>query len=161
MPSKRIPALPYTTLALFILLSLSAGLIGSQFPPGEWYAALARPAWNPPDWVFAPVWTTLYCLMGISAWLVWRRSGWREAAGALGLFFLQLAFNALWSWLFFGLHRMDIALAEILVLAATIAATAWSFWRHSRTAAWLLLPYLAWVLFATVLNATLWQLNAA
>ncbi|MCB1888719.1 MAG: tryptophan-rich sensory protein [Rhodocyclaceae bacterium] len=144
----------------FILLALSAGLAGSRWLPGMWYVGLTKPSWNPPAWVFGPVWTFLYVTMGVAAWLVWRRAGWRGARGALLLFGLQLGLNALWSYVFFGAHLMGWGLVEMLVLWAAILATARAFARHSRTAGWLLAPYLAWVAFAAVLNFTLWRLNA-
>jgi benzodiazapine receptor len=144
----------------WIVLALSAGLAGSRWLPGAWYVALEKPAWNPPSWVFAPVWTTLYVMMGVAAWLVWRRTGFRGGGIALTLFGVQLVLNALWSWIFFGAHLMLAALLEMLVLWAAIAATMRAFARHSRAAALLLAPYLAWVSFAAVLNFTLWRLNA-
>jgi benzodiazapine receptor len=158
--SRSIPW-PRQFLALggFLAASFAAAAFGSRFLPGEWYAALAKPAWNPPNWIFGPVWTLLYTMMGVAAWRVWRKAGFRRAPVAMGVFALQLILNAAWSWLFFGLHRMDLAFAEILVLWAAILATAVSFHRHDRLAAWLLAPYLAWVSFAAVLNFTLWRLN--
>lgn len=146
-------------LPLWILLGLSAGLAGSRWLPGAWYAALEKPAFNPPSWIFAPVWTTLYVLMGVAAWLVWRRAGFATARGALVLFAAQLGLNALWSYVFFGAHRMGWALAEMGVLWAAILATILAFRRHSTLAAGLLVPYLAWVSFAAVLNLALWRLN--
>jgi tryptophan-rich sensory protein len=144
----------------WVLLSLAAGWVGSRFMPGAWYAGLAKPSWNPPSWVFAPVWSTLYLLMGIAAWLVWRRAGFEGAPTALGLFVLQLVLNSLWSYLFFGLHRPGFAFIEIVVLWAAIVATLIAFWRISPPAGALLLPYLAWVSFASALNLQLWRLNA-
>ena len=146
-------------LPLWILLALSAGLAGSRWLPGDWYLALEKPAWNPPSWVFAPVWTTLYVMMGVAAWLVWRRSGFAGARGALSLFFCQLGLNALWSYIFFGAHQMGWALVEMGGLWVAILGTILAFRRHSCAAARLLMPYLAWVSFAAVLNFTLWQLN--
>lgn len=125
----------------------------------DFYAALAKPPWAPPGWVFGPVWTTLYILMGIAAWLVWRERGWTGARGALSLFLVQLAANALWTWLFFAWRRGGLALAEIILLAALIVATMLAFARVRRTAAVLLVPYLLWVLFATALTAAVWQRN--
>ena len=147
-------------LILWILVSMTAGVIGSRFAPGEWYAALAKPAWNPPAWVFGPVWSLLYLSMGFASWLVWRREGFQGARIALALFFVQLVLNALWSILFFGMHRPGIAFAEIVVLWLAILATTIAFARRSRTAGLLLLPYLAWVAFAAVLNWELWRLNS-
>jgi tryptophan-rich sensory protein len=146
-------------LVLWIALSLSAGLIGSRFMPGEWYAGLAKPSWNPPNVVFGPVWTVLYLAMGVAAWLVWKRAGFQGAPWALGLFGVQLALNALWSFLFFGLQAPFVAFVEIVVLWLAILATTVAFWRVSTAAGVLLLPYLAWVAFAAALNLTLWRLN--
>jgi tryptophan-rich sensory protein len=143
----------------WLVASFAAGWIGSRWMPGEWYAALAKPAWNPPNWIFGPVWTVLYVLMAVSAWLVWRPAGFGGAGAALGLFVFQLALNGLWSYLFFGLHRLDLALFEVVALWATILATAILFWGVNRLAGALLVPYLAWVAFASFLNFTLWSLN--
>lgn len=149
----------WTGLAVWIVLPLLAGAFGSQFQPGPWYAQLDKPAWNPPGWVFGPVWTTLYVLMGIAAWLVWDRHG-AAARGALTVFVVQLVFNAAWSWLFFGLQRPGLAFAGIVILWALIVWTVVLFWKARRTAGLLLLPYLAWVTFAAVLNFTIWRMNA-
>lgn len=146
-------------LGLWIAVSLSAGIVGSQFLPGEWYASLAKPSWNPPGWVFAPVWTVLYILMGAAAWIVWRKAGFAGAPVALGLFILQLVLNALWSYLFFGIRQPALALVDIVALWLAILATTVGFRRVSVPAGALLLPYLAWVGFATALNFTLWRLN--
>jgi tryptophan-rich sensory protein len=126
---------------------------------GEFYAQLERPAWAPPGGVFAPVWSVLYLLMAIAAWRVWRTAGWQQGRGALQLFLLQLAFNALWSWLFFAWHLGAAAFVEVLLLWGLILATLIGFWRHDRLAAILLLPYLVWVSFAAVLNLAVWQAN--
>jgi tryptophan-rich sensory protein len=147
-------------LVLWLAASLAAGVIGSRFTPGAWYAELTKPAWTPPGVVFGPVWTVLYVLMGVAAWLVWRRGGFREAPLALGLFLAQLALNALWSYLFFGLQLPGAAFAEILVLWAAILATTICFWRVVPVAAALLVPYLLWVGFASALNFQLWRLNS-
>jgi benzodiazapine receptor len=147
-------------LCLFIAGSFGAAAIGSRFMPGEWYAGIVKPSWNPPNWIFGPAWTLRYALMAVAAWRVWRRAGFGGARGPLGLFAGQLALNAVWSWLFFGRHRMDLVFIEILVLWAAIFATLLAFRRIDRPASWLPLPYLAWVAFAGVLNGTLWRLNA-
>ena len=126
---------------------------------GDWYAGLVKPAWNPPNWIFGPVWTTLYAMMAVAAWLVWKRGG-PGRLPALILFGVQLALNVSWSWLFFGLRQPGAALAEILFLWLAIGATAWAFGRLSRPAALLFIPYLLWVSFAAVLNWALWRLNA-
>jgi len=123
----------------------------------SWYPTLAKPAFTPPDWVFGPVWSVLYALMALAAWLVWRRVGWRDLA--LGLFFVQLALNLAWSILFFGLQLIGAALADILLLVALIAATAIAFWRIDRRAGLLLLPYLLWVGYASLLNGAMWLMN--
>ncbi len=125
----------------------------------DWYPTLIKPAFNPPNQIFGPVWSVLYFCMGLAAWLVWRTGKSRLWRGPLLLFLAQLGLNVLWSVLFFGLHRPDLAAAEIFVLLLTIAATAWSFWRFSRAAALLLAPYLLWVGFAAALNVAIWQLN--
>ena len=148
-------------LAAWLLASYVAAGIGgaASVGAGSFYTQLVRPDWAPPASVFGPVWTVLYTLMGIAAWLVWRVGGFRAARTALGLFLVQLALNALWSWLFFGWHLGALAFADILVLWASIVATAIAFWRISRPAGALLVPYLLWVGFAAVLNYRVWQLN--
>ena len=143
----------------WLLLCFAAASPGAVFMPGEWFAALKKPSWNPPGWVFGPVWTALYAMMAVAAWLVWRRGGFAAQGRPLGAFLAQLALNALWTPLFFGLHRPGVAFAEILLLWLAIAWTIALFWRVQRAAAWLLVPYLAWVGFAAVLNGTLWRLN--
>lgn len=136
----------------------AAGSVATAASVGDWYPTLIKPAWTPPGWVFGPVWTVLYAAMAVAAWLVWRSStAVRESA--LMLFALQLALNVAWSWLFFGFKRIDLALVEILVLWAAIAVTIAAFARARVAAAWLLMPYLAWVSFAAVLNAALLGLN--
>ncbi len=149
--------------AVAISLSELAGIVGSVFTApaiGTWYATLAKPAINPPAWVFGPVWTTLFALMGIAAFLVWQK-GWRrrDVRIALGIFAVQLVLNTLWSIIFFGLHNPGAALIEIGVLWLAIVATIVAFARISRPAAWLLAPYIAWVSFAGYLNFLLWTLN--
>ena len=126
------------------------------------YSELARPDWAPPGWVFGPVWSLLFLAIAISAWLVWRvPQPSRSRSLALGLFVVQLVANALWSWLFFAWHLGGIAFAEVLLLWALIACTLVAFWRVKPAAGWLLVPYLAWVTFASALNYVLWQLNPA
>ncbi len=147
-------------LILWIIASMAAGWIGSQFMPGEWYVSLVKPAWTPPNVVFAPVWTALYVLMGVAAWLVWRRSGFSGAMVPLVLFIVQLVLNALWSYLFFGAHQPMLAFFEIVILWIVILLTLVCFWRMSLLAGVLLLPYLCWVGFASALNFQIWRLNA-
>ena len=123
------------------------------------YAELARPSWAPPGWLFGPVWSTLYALMAVSAWLVWRQRGFAGARTALLLFIVQLAANALWTWLFFAWRQGGLAFAEVVVLCFLIAATIVSFHRISLLAALLLVPYLAWSTFAAALTFVVWRLN--
>ena len=146
-------------LAGFLVLCFSAAAFGSQFMPGEWYAVLKKPTWNPPNWIFGPVWSALYTMMAVAAWLVWRRGGFKLNRLPLSLFLTQLLLNALWSWLFFGLKISAFAFGEIVLLWLGIGGTIVAFWPRQRAAAWLLVPYLLWVSFASVLNFTLWQLN--
>ena len=142
-------------------LTIATGALGgmaSRNAP-EFYAQLSKPAWAPPVWLFGPAWTTLYLLMAVAAWLVWRERGWAGARVALGLFLTQLAFNALWSWLFFVWRSGALAFADIVVLVVLIVATMLGFARVSRLAAALLLPYIGWVLFATALTISVWLRN--
>ena len=143
----------------WVLLCFAAPALGYAANSGGWYSTLNKPAWNPPAWLFGPVWTVLYAAMAVAAWQVWRRGGWREQRRPLILFVVQLALNALWTPLFFGLNRPDLAFAEIVLLWLAIVATIRAFARVRTTAAWLLAPYLAWVSFASVLNFTIWRLN--
>jgi tryptophan-rich sensory protein len=126
---------------------------------GAFYAQLIRPDWAPPAGLFGPVWTVLYALMGIAAWVVWRTGVFRAAQLALGIFLVQLALNALWSWLFFGWHRGVLAFADVLLLLALIITTLSLFWRIKPVAGALLVPYFLWVGFASALNYSVWQLN--
>jgi translocator protein len=162
-PLRTIPSgvNPWLALAGWLLLTGAAGALGAiaSVDARDFYATLDQPAWAPPAAVFGPVWTLLYVLMAISAWLVWRERGFARARGALGLFVVQLAANALWSWLFFAWHRGAWAFADILLLLALIAATLVAFARIRKAAALLLAPYLLWVSFATALNWSVWQLN--
>lgn len=147
-------------LAGWLALSYAAAAIGAiasaQAP--SFYLDLARPAWAPPAGAFGPVWTALYGLMGVAAWLAWRRTG-RQRGTALTLFVVQLAVNALWSWLFFRWRLGGWAFADILLLDALVTATLVAFWRIQRVAGLLLAPYLAWILFATALTWAVWQAN--
>ncbi len=173
-------------LIFFVLLCLSAGVVGGLFTAdaiSTWYPTLVKPSLNPPNWIFGPVWTTLYVLMGISLFLVWR-NGWKVASpilisrknawnkwserlwtgdlqkqNVIAIFALQLILNALWSFLFFGLQNPGLAFFEILMLWFAILYTIINFYRFSRPAAWLLIPYLFWVTFAAYLNYSIWTLN--
>ncbi|WP_426700374.1 TspO/MBR family protein [Rhodanobacter sp. Col0626] len=150
-----------TGLAGWLLLSFAAAAIGAvaSVHAATFYQRLAQPSWAPPSSVFGPVWSVLYALMGIAAWLVWRDGGWRRQRGVLALFVIQLVVNALWSWLFFGWHRGALAFADIVVLWLLIVATLVGFWRIRTVAGVLLVPYLCWVSFATALNVAVWQMN--
>ncbi len=144
----------------WVLLCFLAPAAGAFAKPDGWYAAMNKPAWNPPGWVFAPVWTLLYTLMAVAAWLVWRRGGFAVQKLPLRWFLVQLALNALWTPLFFGLHRPAFAFVDILLLWGAILGTLVTFLRVRRLAGFLLVPYLAWVSFAAFLNFTLWRLNS-
>jgi benzodiazapine receptor len=144
----------------WLALCFGAASLGAIFMPGEWYAALKKPSWNPPSWIFAPVWTALYTMMAVAAWLVWKCGGFAAQRRPLALFLTQLVLNATWTPLFFGLHRPGIAFVEIVLLWLAIAATVAAFRPVRRVAAWLLAPYLVWVSFATMLNLALWRLNS-
>ena len=126
----------------WLALTLGAAWLGSRYLPDEWYKSLNKPTWNPPNWIFAPVWSVLYLLMALAAWLVWKQYEWMGARLRLGLFVVQLLLNAAWTWTFFGLHRPDLALADILVLWAAILMTLILFWQLVPLAGILLLPYL-------------------
>jgi len=165
MPSEnhegnRTAAHRILALAGWLAVCFTAAATGIFVSTGEWYVGLNKPSWNPPSWVFGPVWTLLYILMAIAAWQVWCDGGWKVQGRSLGLFLLQLLFNAAWTPLFFGMHRADLALLDILALWLALAATLWSFWRVKKSAGVLLIPYLAWVSFATFLNFTIWRMNS-
>lgn len=146
----------------FVVICLAAAGIGSFFTNtsvNTWYPQLRRPEWTPPNWIFGPLWKALYGMMAISAWLVWRTADWPVARSALSLFAIQLALNPVWSVVFFGLRRVGAAFAEILLLWMMVIATAVAFLPLSLLAAWLLLPYVVWVAFASYLNFRIWQMN--
>ncbi len=136
----------------------AAGALASR-NAREFYAGLVKPSWAPPGWLFGPVWTVLYLMMGVAAWLVWREAGWSGASGALYLFIVQLVCNAAWSWVFFAWRRGALAFADIVLLLCLVAATHLAFAHVNRPAAVLLLPYLAWVAFATALTFAIWRAN--
>jgi tryptophan-rich sensory protein len=152
----------FITTIISILIAEGAGIIGSVFTAGSvksWYLTLAKPSWNPPSWVFGPVWTTLYALMGIAAALVWKQRDLPQAKLALWVYGIQLALNMLWSILFFGLKNPGLAFAEIIILLIFILITTVLFWQINPWAGALMIPYIAWVSFASYLNYTIWQLN--
>ena len=145
----------------WFIVSFAASAVGAvaSIQAKSFYSQLAQPEWAPPAFLFGPVWTALYALMAIAAWLVWRSGGFRSNRFALSLFLVQLALNALWSWLFFAWQRGALAFVDIVLLWILIVATLVSFWRVRPLAGALLIPYLLWVSFASALNYTLWQLN--
>lgn len=158
---RRVSTNPIRGLLGWLALCFVAAAIGglASANAGNFYNQLIQPAWAPPGWLFGPVWTVLYALMGVAAWLVWKAQGWQKARMALSFFVVQLAANALWTWLFFVWHVGAVAFAEIVLLWVLIAYTAWAFWRVSRLAGALLLPYLVWVSFATALCFAMWRGN--
>lgn len=137
-----------------------AASTGAFVSTGDWYASLTKPSWNPPAWIFGPVWSFLYTVMAVAAWLVWCIGGWKQQRAPLGLFVVQLMLNAIWTPLFFGLHLPSLAFGEIILLWFALAATLYLFWTRRRLAGVLLIPYLIWISFAAYLNFTIWQLNS-
>jgi tryptophan-rich sensory protein len=156
------PTHPYLGLAIFIVVCFAAAGIGGAVTTPKiatWYATLTKPSWNPPNWIFGPVWSALYFCMAVAAWLVWRQGGFSGAKVPLTLFAVQLTLNVLWSCIFFGLEKPGLAFVEVLLLWTAIAATMIVFWQRSMIAGILFVPYLAWVSFASFLNFTIWRLN--
>jgi tryptophan-rich sensory protein len=141
------------------LIASAIGGVATASSVGTWYPILAKPSFNPPNWIFAPVWTALFFMMAVAGWRVWRRDGLAGARSAMTLFALQLVLNVTWSIVFFGLRSIGAAMVEILVLLLAILATMLVFWQRDRVAGMLFMPYAAWVSFAAVLNAALWRLN--
>lgn len=163
MEKRLKPSQDIFGLAVFVALCLLVSGVGSAITAtsvGTWYQALVKPPFNPPDRVFAPVWITLYLLMAVAGWRVWRRAGLGPARQALVVFAMQLGLNLAWSFLFFGLRRIDLALVEIVFLLVFIVANTVLFWRIDRMAGILFVPYLLWVAYAIALNASLWLLNS-
>jgi benzodiazapine receptor len=146
----------FVALLVFVLLTFAAAATGSAWGPDAWYDALVKPSFNPPNWIFPIVWTPLYAMIAIAGWLLWLRA---PRSLAMTLWPVQLALNAAWTWLFFGRHEIGAALADIGLLWLAIGGTIIAAWRHTRAAAWLLVPYWAWVTFAAALNAEFWRLN--
>lgn len=154
---RSILALAGFLAACFAVAAMGGWLTSMGMP--EWYMSLEKPSWQPPSWLFGPVWSTLYACMGVAAWLVWREAGFDGATAALTLFFVQLGLNLAWSGLFFALQAPALALGELVLLWAAILATAVFFLRHSTWAALLMVPYLLWVTFAGALNTAIVFLN--
>ncbi len=149
-------------LMVFVAICFAAGALGAAATTSAisgWYTEIAKPSWNPPNWIFGPVWSTLYLMMAIAGWLVWRRKNISNVKLSLGLFVVQLVLNSLWSVVFFGMQQMGPAFGEILLLWTAIVLRCLNFWRISKPATALLLPYLAWVSFAAFLNFAIWRLN--
>lgn len=146
----------FWTLLMFLAFCAGAAATGVLFRPGAWYESLAKPAWTPPNWLFGPAWTVLYIAMAVAGWLVWSAQG---GAAATAVWFGQLALNAAWSWLFFGLRRMDLAFGDVLLLWLTIVAFIVLAWPVSELAAALFVPYVLWVTYAAALNLAVWRAN--
>jgi len=146
------------SMVLFALPVFLTACTGAIFKPGTWYDGLEKPSWTPPDWAFPVVWSILYLFIAIAGWLVWQQAGWSLA---LGLWIAQLVLNGAWSWLFFGLRRMDLAFLDVSLLWLCIASFIVIAWPISSTAAYLFMPYLIWVTTAGALNRAVWRMNPA
>ena len=159
----KIKSMSYKRLIISLALPQLAGIVGAFFTspaiPG-WYANLIKPSFSPPNWLFGPVWITLYILMGISVYLIWQKIKQnKKAVGTLWLFWTHLFFNAIWSIIFFGLQNPGLAFINIIIIWLMIVVLIIKFWRINRWAAYLLIPYLLWVSFASALNCFIWYLN--
>jgi translocator protein len=150
--------IPMASLLIFLAMVALTALVGVQYGPGPWYIALQKPPWTPPDWIFGAVWTILYVAIAVAGWMVWRSKALSVTKPIL-LWLLQLILNGLWSWLFFGLHRPDLALIDILALLVVICCFIAGAKKIKHLAAWLFVPYALWVGYATVLNFSIWRLN--
>jgi translocator protein len=161
--NKKFEMKEWIKLVIAIAIPVGVGALAGYFTAtgvDSWYRSIEKPSWNPPDGVFAPVWTTLYIMMGIALYLVWKSSAPQDQKRrAIVLWSVQLLFNALWSFLFFNIHNIGLALADIIVLWLAILVTIFLFARIHKLAAWLLVPYISWVSFATLLTYTIWKLN--
>jgi benzodiazapine receptor len=147
------------TLMAFIGICAVAASSGALFPPGRWYDSLRKPAWRPPNWLFGPAWTVLYAMIAVAGWLVWTTAGPGERLVPMSVYGLQLVLNVVWSGIFFGMKRMKLALGEMALLWLSIAVNIAVFWPVHKIAALMLVPYLAWVSFAFMLNRALVKLN--
>jgi tryptophan-rich sensory protein len=150
----------YLVLAGFCAACFLVALSGAFFRPGPWYDGIAKPSWTPPDYVFAPAWTLLYIMIAVSGWLAWRAAGFSGAPGAFVFYAIQLVANALWSAIFFGMKRPGLAIVDVAIMWVAILATILAFFHVSEWAAYLLIPYLLWVTFASALNIAIWRLNS-
>ena len=153
------PTAAIATLVIFFGIAFIPAIIGASFPPDAWYESLTKPSWNPPRWLFGPVWTVLYTLIGYAGYLAWSSSIASQRYVAFGSYAIQLVLNAIWSPLFFGYHSPGSALVDIAALWVAIALNIVTFYRIKPAAGLLLLPYLLWVTFALMLNASIWTLN--
>jgi translocator protein len=158
MPSWLSPNIG--SLLLFLALVAGTAVLGGQFGAGQWYADLSKPGWTPPNWLFPPVWTVLYIMIGVAGWLVWTTPH-ESRTLLLALWSAQLLLNAAWSYIFFGRHEIALGLIDILALLAFIAAFIVIAWPVNRAAAWLFIPYLLWVSYASALNGSIWLKNGA
>lgn len=149
----------YIALLVFILANVMVAMSGALFRPGAWYASLNKPSWQPPNWLFGPVWSVLYAMIAVSGWFVWLEVGLQGAGLAFAVYAAQLFLNAVWSGLFFGMRRIDLAMLEVILLWLSIVLNIIVFYPISAAAAWLLLPYLLWVSFAAFLNFVMLKLN--
>jgi benzodiazapine receptor len=149
-------------LGFLLITAFVATIVRTVMVPaiGTWYRRLTKPSWTPPAWVFGPVWTVLYALMAMAAWLVWRHGGWAAQSRPVTLYLIQLALNAAWSVIFFGIRKLFFAFVAILALWVSILATLITFLAVDPRAGWLLIPYLVWVTYATALNYVIWRLNS-
>lgn len=144
------------SLSVFAAIVIAAASSGALFMPGEWYDGLKKPSWTPPNWLFPVAWTILYTMIAIAGWLVWQRAGWSTALTIWGI---CLVINALWSYLMFGRHDIGLALADVVTLWLAVALFIGLAWNLDRMAAYLFMPYLAWVTIAAALNFEVWRLN--
>ena len=158
VPGRR---LGWALLGGLLALCLAVGYVGSLVTAEqvrEWYPTLTKPTWTPPNWLFGPMWTTLYVLMAIAGWLVMRDDGVTQGR-ATGLWWMQIVLNAAWSPIFFGMHQIAVAAVVIIALWITLALFIRASWRTHRAAAWLFVPYIAWITLASALNVAIWRLN--
>lgn len=149
----------YIAFLISIIIAFIPSMIGVFYRPGAWYLEIAKPEWNPPGWIFGPVWTMLYLSMAVAAWLVWQQREKIEIKIPLIIYSIHLILNALWSWIFFGIHNLPLSVIEILLLWASIVGTIILFYKIRKLAGLILIPYLLWVSFASYLNYTIWVLN--
>ena len=159
IPSPNQPGRQGLALVGWLVFCFAASGTAVFVSTGGWYAALHKPPWNPPAWIFGPAWSLLYVIMAVAAWLVWREGGWKWQRFALTFFLIQWLLNALWTPLFFGMHRSGLAFGEIILLWIVLSVTLRLFWQASKLAGVLLVPYLAWITFAATLNCAIWRMN--